>query len=335
MKEWNGILVIGEMVKGEIHKVTYELIGKGRELADDSACKLSCLLLCAKGDSYKDVNAYGVDRTYIMVSESFSKPEEVLYKMNIVRFIREYKPAVVLLGATEFGRSLAPRIAAALGTGLTADCTDLVIGGKGELIQVRPAFSDNILAHITTRNYPQMATVRYGEFSIPSSDETACDESSRDMSCSGEVVKLSAYVEEYLGTRVLEMVDKKARDITESDIIVACGRGVKNVEDIALIRELADTLGGQVGYSRALVDAGMVDANNQIGYSGLRVKPKLYIACGISGAPQHLAGMKESGRIIAINRDASAPIFEICDIGYVGDLYEVIPRLIKQLKEGN
>ncbi|MCL2699666.1 MAG: electron transfer flavoprotein subunit alpha/FixB family protein [Defluviitaleaceae bacterium] len=321
MSEWNGVLIIAEARGSGVHPVTYELLGKGRELADALSCELSCLLLCAEADCPEESNFRGADRVYLMRSNAFAYPEEYLYKANIVEFIKRHRPGIVLAGATAFGRSLAPRVAAALGTGLTADCTGLEPGEGGRLVQIRPAFSDNILAHITSRVYPQMATVRPGEFSA----------SARDTEREVNVVNIPAYINSYEGTVITELIGRNTRDITQADVIVACGRGIKAAEDIALIRQLADCLGGQVGFSRALVDAGLADAANQIGYSGLRVKPRLYIACGISGAPQHLAGMKGSGTVIAINRDASAPIFGVCDIGYVGDLYQVIPRMIKEL----
>jgi len=339
MNAWNGVLIIAESraqtskagrsanaellaYTTEVHPVTYELLGKGRGLADTLHCGLDCLLLCAESDDAEEMNLCGADTVYIMKSKAFADPEECLYKSNIVRFINEYRPSIVLIGATSFGRSLAPRVAAALSTGLTADCTGLSIGESGELIQIRPAFSDNILAHITSRVYPQMATVRHGEFAAPA----------RDAGRKANVVEIPVFVNEYDGTKIIERMKRNAHDITEAEVIVACGRGIKAEEDIALIQKLADCLGGQVGFSRSLVDAGIADNAYQIGYSGLRVKPKLYIACGISGAPQHLAGMKESGTIIAINHDASAPIFSVCDIGYVGDLYQVVPQLIKELE---
>jgi len=256
-----------------------------------------------------------------MKSPAFTYPEECLFKSNIVHFINEYKPSIVLIGATDFGRSLAPRVAAALNTGLTADCTDLTIGEKGEMIQIRPAFSDNILAHITSNKLPQMATVRHGEFVIPA----------RDTGRQANVVRILAYTETHNKTEVTALTKQTSRELSKADVIVACGRGIKKMEDILMIQLLADCLGGQVGFSRALVDAGMAEAAYQIGYSGVRVKPRLYIACGISGAAQHLAGMKDADTIIAINRDPSAPIFSVCDIGYVGDLYLVIPQMIKEL----
>lgn len=316
------VLVLAEARGNSVHPVTYELLGKGRELANTLGYNLDCLLLCeAGGDGAEEMNYFGADTVYVMQSPTFAYPEEYLFKSNIVRFINEQKPDIVLAGATDFGRSLAPRVAAALDTGLTADCTDLEIGENGSLIQIRPAFSDNILAHIISQRLPQMATVRHGEFAMLA----------RDTRRQINIVHISPYVETYSGTVVTVLTKQTGRELTEADVVVACGRGIKAAEDIELIQQLANCMGGQVGFSRALVDAGMVDATYQIGYSGVRVRPRIYIACGISGAAQHIAGMKGADTIIAINRDPSAPIFGICDIGYVGDLYQVIPQMIKEL----
>jgi len=308
------VLILAEARDDSLHPVTYELLGKGRELADKLNCGLDCLLL-----SPKETRLQGADRLYLMLSQAFSQPEEYLYKANISEFIKEHKPSIVLAGATDFGRSYVPRVAAALGAGLTADCTGLSIGDDGRLIQIRPAFSDNILAHITSSSATQMATVRYGEFPMPI------------LGTEAEIIKIPPYTEAYSGTVVIETIQRNLHNLSEADVVVAGGRGIKATEDISLLQELADCLGGQVGFSRALVEAGLADAAYQIGYSGLRVKPSLYIACGISGAAQHIAGMKDSAKIIAINRDPSAPIFNFCDIGYVGDLYQVIPQLIKEI----
>jgi len=323
MNTHKGVLVLAEGRAGGIHPVSFELLGKGRELADRLGCALDCLLLCAEdGPAAAELNHRGADTVYVMRSAAFAKPEECLYKSNIVAFINGHRPGIVLVGATDFGRSLAPRVAAALDAGLTADCTGLEIGEDGRLVQIRPAFSDNILAHISSKSFPQMATVRHGEFAVPARDERR----------RANIVDVPPFAEACCGTVVVETAKRHGQDITEAEVVVACGRGIKTEEDIGLAQKLAGLLGGQVGFSRALVDAGIADAARQIGYSGLRVRPKLYVACGISGAPQHLAGMKDAQTIIAINRDASAPIFGVCNVGYVGDLYRVIPRLIKELE---
>ncbi|WP_312648854.1 electron transfer flavoprotein subunit alpha/FixB family protein [Aminipila sp.] len=323
MKEEQGILVIAEQNKGEIHKVSYELLNKGKELAKTMKSTLNCLLLGPEGICAEELNYRGAQTVYYMKGSMFAISEEYTYKSNIVAFIREKKPKIVLIGATNFGRSLAPRIAAALQTGLTADCTDLQLDEEGRLIQIRPAFSDHLFAHIKTITNPQMATVRYKEFK----------EAERNIQNTKKVIEIKAYYNLNSKIMVDEIVAMNDFDITEAEVIVAGGRGIRKREDLAMLEELAETLGGKVGVSRALVDAGMADSASQVGYSGNRVKPKVYFACGISGAPQHVAGMKESQIIIAVNSDPSAPIFQIADYGYVGDLYEVIPQFILQWKK--
>ncbi|KAF5055954.1 Caffeyl-CoA reductase-Etf complex subunit CarE [anaerobic digester metagenome] len=318
-----GILVLAEHKNGSIHKISYELLGKAKELANELNEPISCLMVGPAGIDLKELNQRGAETVYYIKSDVFSNPEEYLYKKNIVDFINEHKPKIVLVGATNFGRSLAPRIAAALKTGLTADCTDLKIDEDGNLIQIRPAFSDNILAHIKTVTYPQIATIRYKEFT----------EAERDVDAKINIVEMKTYMDSYPQSEVLRIFSDEKDDITESQIVVAAGRAIRKKEDLKMIQDLADTLGGVMGASRALVDAGMVSSAFQVGYSGNRVKPKVYIACGISGAPQHLAGMKESGTIIAINSDPSAPIFSIADYGYVGDIYEIVPQLIRDLSQ--
>lgn len=323
--EYSGILVIAEQCDCEIHRVSYELLNKAAELKGTSDLPIYCLLLGPEGLLAEELNFRGAETVYYIKGDEFSQQEELLYKENIVAFIREKKPETVLIGATNFGRSLAPRIAAALLTGLTADCTDLQMDEDGRLIQIRPAFSDNIFAHIKTAVNPQMATVRYKEF----------NEAQRNAELPVNVEVLKPYCTADVRSRVVKTVSLGEFDITEAEVIVAGGRGVRRKEDLALLEELAKVLGGQLGVSRALVDAGMAVSSRQVGYSGNRVKPKIYIACGISGAPQHLAGMKESDLIIAVNSDPSAPIFRIADFGYVGDLYEVVPRMIKEWKKEN
>lgn len=324
-EEYSGVLIITEAYDGEIHRVAYELLNKGREITAATGERLECLVLTDKNCDFGELCFRGADKVWFMKSDAFRYPEEVLFAENITAFINEHKPAAVLTGATHFGRSLAPRVAAALSTGLTADCTDLNVDEEGNLEQIRPAFSDNILAHIKTAARPQMATVRYKEF----------EEASVDKGRAVDVEVISPYSIKASGTVfVEEMLSLGEIDITDAEVVVAGGRGVKKEEDLQLLQQLADVLGGQVGVSRALVDAGMAPSSIQVGYSGNRVKPKVYIACGISGAPQHIAGMKESDLIIAVNADPAAPIFNFADYGFVGDLYEVVPRLIEYFGGG-
>ncbi|MGN0659850.1 MAG: electron transfer flavoprotein subunit alpha/FixB family protein [Emergencia sp.] len=323
-KDCSGVLVIAEMEGLQIHRVAYELLYKGRQIADACGEKLCCLLLTGVSCDAGELCRRGADKVYLMQADCFREPEESLFADNITAFIREYRPSSVLIGATHLGRSLAPRIAAQLGTGLTADCTELKVAEDGSLEQIRPAFSDNILAHIRTVKRPQMATVRYKEFREADLNEEAVI----------SIEAMSPYVEQKKGVVIEETAAIGEADITDAEIIVAGGRGIRKEEDLQLLQELADVLGGQVGVSRALVDAGMAPGSIQVGYSGNRVKPKIYIACGISGAPQHLAGMKESDLIVAVNSDPSAPIFQICDYGFVGDLYEIVPKLTEVFRKG-
>ena len=322
-KRYSGILIFAEQRKNAIHKVAYELLGKGRELAEKIGCSLNALILGPGEVNAKELIYMGADKVYHLIDEEiFNKPDELIYSENIVKIIKEIKPEICLFGATSFGRSLAPRVSAILGAGLTADCIDLQIDEDKRLIQIRPAFSENIIAHIKSNTYPQMATVRYKEF----------DEAQRYESRSGEIIKLKAINTSKNAVEILEEIACENINIADAKLIVAAGAAVKNINDLNIIEELADLLGGQVGASRALVERGVISKAHQVGYSGNRVKPDIYIACGISGAPQHLAGMKEADVIIAINGDPSAPIFNIADYSIVGDMYKIIPELIEAIK---
>lgn len=322
------ILVFAEQKKGKIHRVSFELLGKAAALGKTETVEYG-IAAVVLGDADLDVSEliyHGADRVYHIIGGGFQMPDEGLYKENLCGLLSEIKPQIFLIGATTFGRSLAPRVAAALNTGLTADCTELALDGEdGRLIQIRPAFSDNILAHIKTQTLPQMATIRYKEF----------PEAARDTCRIGEIVRLDCFPERNDLVTILKELEENKFDISDAQVVVSGGRGLKSKEDMKLIFDLANRLSGQVGASRAIVDEGYIDKTHQVGYSGNRVKPKLYVACGISGAPQHLAGMKESDVIIAINSDPTAPIFGAADYGIVGDLYEVIPMLIQKLDRWN
>ncbi len=325
-KEYRGILIFAEQINNKIHKVSYELLGKGRVLAEKLGSNLNTLVLGPETIDAQELIYRGSDKVYHIIDEEiFSKPDELVYTENIIKLINEIKPEICLFGATTFGRSLAPRIAAILGTGLTADCTDLQIDKDMKLLQVRPAFSENILAHIKSDSYPQMATVRYKEF----------DEAIRDENRKGEIIKVKSINSKDRSIEVLEALSKENINIADANLVVAAGLAIKKPEDLNMIKELADLLNGEIGASRALVETGIISKDHQVGYSGNRVKPAIYIACGISGAPQHLAGMKESGIIIAINKDPSAPIFNIADYSIVGDIYKIIPELINAIKNEN
>ncbi len=319
----SGVWILAEQEKGEIHPVTYELLNKAGDLAEDMKTDLTAVLCTPNKDSAQELVYRGADRVILLEDEKFNSPDESFFKDNIVKLVEDEKPHIFLVGATNFGRSLAPRIAAALETGLTADCTGLEID-DGNFVQIRPAFTGNILAHISTDRCPKMSTVRYKEF----------EESERDQNRDGEIVEKESIRSDNEGRiKILEEIVEENINIQDAEIVCSGGRGLKDSSDFELIEELASLLGGKVGSSRPVVDEGWISRDHQVGYSGNRVKPKIYIACGISGASQHLAGMKESDIIIAINKDPSAPIFDHADYGIVGDLYEVVPELIKQLKE--
>lgn len=320
----DGVLTFAEQRDGEIHPVSYEILGKGRELADKLGVKLSTVLLTGGGSQPEELIYHGAEKVYLYENPIFDSPNEIVYKENIVDLISEENPNIFLIGATNFGRSLAPRIAASLETGLTADCTGLEIDEDKRFVQIRPAFSGNVLAHIMTSSRPQMSTVRYGEF----------DEPEKDGSREGEIIQKNARMIDKGDPKIIGVSEEEKVRLEDAMVVISGGRGLKDPGDFELLEELADFLDGKVGSSRPLVDDGWIDRSHQVGYSGKRVKPRIYIACGISGAPQHLAGMKESDIIIAINSDPSAPIFEVADYGVVGDLYEVIPELLEGLKKG-
>ena len=322
MKSNQEVMIFAEQQEGEINPISYELLGKGREMADRLGGGLSGLLPGHKmADAARELIYHGADRVYLYDHPIFHDLDLLNYKHNMVRLIKEVKPEILLLGATHWGRSLGARVAAALGTGLTADCTGLEIDHRGNLIQVRPAFSGNVLAHIRTRTRPQMATVRYKVMkSLP-----------RDTSREGEIIRKDAEVVPSLLT-IVRKEQLEGVNIADAEVIVSGGAGLKKAEDFALLADLAGLLGATVGSSRPPVDSRWIGKEHQVGFSGNTVKPKIYLACGISGSAQHLAGMRESDVIIAINTDPSAPIFKVADYGIVGDLYQVVPRLIEKIK---
>lgn len=322
MKEYKGLMVFAEQREGRIHPVSYELLGKGREITDRLGVELSSVLLGHQmEEEAKELIYYGADKVFFYEHPAFKDFDLLNCKHNIVRLVREVKPEIFLFGATRLGRSLGPRVAVALDTGLTADCTGLDLDEDGNLIQIRPAFTGNILAHIKTWTRPQMSTVRY----------KVMQKKARDANRRGEIIKKDAELVPSLLT-----IKKKEKlggvNISEADVIVSGGRGLKKAEDFSILAALAELLGGVVGSSRPLVDDGWIGKEHQVGFSGNTVKPKLYVACGISGSPQHLAGMRDSDVIVAINSDPSAPIFRLADYGIVGDLYEVVPRLTNEIK---
>ncbi len=329
VKDYNDVWVIGELIDGKVHPVTIELIGEGRKLADKINKKLAVVVA---GNRVKDVAEkllrFGVDKVLYIEHELLKDFNTEGYAITISDLIKERKPEIVLLGATSIGRDIGPRIAAKTGTGLTADCTKLEIDETdGKLMQTRPAFGGNLMATIICpNNRPQMATVRPGVMAKAEHVEKV----------TGEIEVIApALKERDLRVKLVEKKDsgKKRVNLIDAKVVVSGGRGLREASGFKLMQELADALGGEVGSSRAAVDAGWIESTHQVGQTGTTVRPDLYVACGISGAIQHQAGMHESKYIIAINKDKNAPIFEICDFGIVGDLFEIIPAMIEAVKE--
>lgn len=327
LKAYKGVWIFAEQRSGKVASVAYELLGIGRNLADGLKTELSAILFGAPESEAQELIKWGADKVYFSKDQIFEKFNDEPYSQLITSLIREHKPEIVLAGATPIGRSFIPRVAARLRTGLTADCTALEIDKEtGNILQIRPAFGGNIMATILCpNNRPQMSTVRPRVMKRGQYDEGRV----------GEIINVKA--EGITSrTKVLETI-KEVSDITvnlqEADIIVSGGRGLGDPKGFKLIEELAELLGGAVGSSRAAVDAGWISYRHQVGQTGKTVCPKIYFACGISGAVQHLVGMQSSDIIIAINKNQDAPIFNIATYGIVGDLYEIVPLLIKKIKE--
>lgn len=323
---WKGIAVYVDQVDGAIHPVTYELIGKARELAQKIHQPVYALAMGSDiREKAREILHYGVDELFLYDHPLLGRFRIEAYAAVFEDFIRRVKPAAILVGATIIGRQLAPRVAARFHTGLTADCTVLDINENTDLVQIRPAFGGNVMAHILTPNTrPQMATVRYKVMNAPARQES---ESGRITFCPIEAAKLACHVE------VVDILPKpKEQTIESADILVVAGRGVKKEKDLAMLQELADLLGGELAGTRPMVEAGWIDPKRQIGLSGRTVRPRLMITCGVSGSIQFVAGMEHSDCIIAINRDPKASIFRVAHYGLVGDLYAVIPQLIEKIK---
>jgi len=326
---YRGVWVFIEQTEGEPAKVSWELLGKGRELADTLHVPLSAVVLGEKVENLcHEAFSYGADRAYLIDAPVFHQYRTQSYRNGVCHLVDKYKPEIILIGATGLGRDLASAVATRKRTGLTADCTGLGIDEKHNLMQTRPAFGGNIMATIMCDKFrPQMATVRPHVIPMPE----------KQPGRQGEIIRESCPVqEEDILVKVLEVVSdqkKEGVDVASADVIVAGGRGVMGKENFALLQELADELGGVVGASRSAVDAGWMPQDRQVGQTGKTVRPKIYIACGISGALQHLVGMQDSGVVIAINRDREAPIFEVATYGIVGDLLQVVPEFTKQIRQ--
>lgn len=326
--QYSGIWVFAEQRAGKLMPVVLELLGEARKLADGVGTEVSAVLcgenvegLCA------DLFAYGADKVYLADAPELKNYTTDGYAKVIDEAIKMYKPEIVMYGATHIGRDLGPALAVKSGTGLTADCTQLELPAEDRQFRMtRPAFGGNLMATIMCPHHrPQMSTVRPGVMKKLENPQTGKR---------GEIVKLNvSFAEGDIRTKVLEIVKtaKDAVSLTDAKVIVAGGMGVGSAEGFKLLEELAEKLGGIVAASRAAVDAGWIDKSRQVGQTGTTVKPQIYIACGISGAIQHIAGMQDSDYIIAINNNEAAPIFEVADYGMVGDLHKVIPELIAAL----
>ena len=326
--EWVGLTVFVELEFGKVHPVVFELLGKAKELAEKINHPLYAVMIGSKAQVEKNANellCYGVDKVFVYQDEIFENFNTDRAFRCIKDFINKVKPSVILYGGTSLGRSFAPKVAAYFKTGLTADCTSLGIKDNTDLVQVRPAFGGNIMAQIIcTRTRPQMATVRYKIFKKPEKEAPH-----------GEIVQMSTNGINMKSTvKLLSTIKKEFNvDISEADVIVACGRAFKSEKDLQVANELASLLGGVVACSRPLCEAGLMNVRYQIGLSGKTVSPKLIIVLGISGAIQFTSGMNNSDLIIAINSDPNAQIFDCAHYGIVGDVFKIVPELIKQIKE--
>jgi electron transfer flavoprotein alpha subunit len=328
--QYRGVWVFVEQADGEAAKVSWELLGKGRELADKLGVELCALVIGHQVEPLcREAFSYGASKAYLLDHPLYRDYRTQPYLEACCHLIEQYKPEVILMGATGMGRDLAGAVATRVGTGLTADCTGLDIDDKRNLMQTRPAFGGNIMATIMCDKYrPQMATVRPHVMQMPEPQAGA----------KGEIIRSDFVIpEESVLVKVLEILkDSDAGhhiDIGGAEFIVSGGRGMMGPENFGILKELADELHGVVGGSRSAVDAGWLGHDRQVGQTGKTVRPKIYIACGISGAIQHLVGMQDSDLIIAINRDKDAPIFEVAHYGIVGDLFQVVPLLTQKIRE--
>jgi electron transfer flavoprotein alpha subunit len=324
----SGVWVFAEQRRSELRGVVYELLAKGRDLADALRTELSAVCLGHDVNGVEQLIAHGADKVYLVDSPELADNQEELLKPPLIELIQQHRPEIFLAGATALGRALVPRVAAALPTGLSADCIDLDIDAKkGILLQTKPTFGGNIMAVITCPEArPQMTTVRPHVFSRREPDGNR----------KGEIIKVDFNRERVTSrTKLIEFAEeiKETVRIEEADVIVAGGRGLEKAENFEMVRELASALGGAVGTTRAAVDEGWLPYSHQIGQTGKTLCPRLYIAVGISGALQHTVGMQTSECIVAINDDPNAPIFEVANYGIVGDLFQVVPLLTEKLKK--
>lgn len=324
------IFVFIETENGQPKNVGYELLAPGRTLAEQSGQQLVGVVIGSHVEQCaRDAICYGAEQVILVDGPEYEPYTTDAFSIALTRLIEKYSPSTVLMGATGNGRDLAPRISSRLGTGLTADCTSLEINGDtGEMVWTRPAFGGNLMAMILCPDHrPQMGTVRPGVFKKRPYDETAA----------GEIIREEISIAPgEIRTRLIERIKEVSEsvDLEGAEIIVAAGRGIGGPQNMGIVEELADALGGTVAVSRAVVDAGWVPHAYQVGQTGKNVSPKLYIACGISGAIQHTCGISGADYVVAINKDPDAPIFELADWGIVGDLFEILPALTAAVREG-
>ena len=328
LESYQGVWVWVEQFQGKAASISWEMMGQGRRLADELGTTLTACVLGEKMDQVAhEAIAYGADRVFVADDPTLRVYRTEPYAHILVELVHQYKPEIFLLGASSRGRDLAGAVATLLYTGLTADCTGLEIDPETRLLlQTRPAYGGNIMATILTPNHrPQMATVRHRVFEVPEPD----------FERQGQIVSVPVVLsEDEIASKVVDFIVEEGEvNIADAKIIVAGGRGVGGPEGFEPLRELAQVLGGAVGASRAAVDAGWIPYAHQVGQTGRTVRPDLYIACGISGAIQHRAGMSTSRVIVAINKDPDAPIFDIATYGVVGDLFQIVPALTEQFRK--
>lgn len=328
-EEWKNFLIFVEQERGDIHPVTYELIGEARKMAAKVNYEVNCLLIGGEGtgENAKKLLPYGVDHVYVYEHPGFEGFRADCYTDAAADCISAVKPSSVLIGATALGRSLAPRLSTRFHTGLTADCTTLDIKPNSDMIQIRPAFGGNIMAQIgITKSRPQFATVRY----------RVMDKAEKVAEPHGQIVPCPV-TEEMIRSRIeilSSTVIEKQRTLEEEEFLVVAGRGVRSEKDVEMCRKLAEALGGQLAFTRPMVENGFGDQAHQIGLSGRTVRPKLIITCGVSGAIQFTSCMTSSECIVAINTDPNAPIFKVANYCIVDDLYQVVPKLTELILKG-
>jgi electron transfer flavoprotein alpha subunit len=325
---YKGVFVFAQQVDNKLAGVSYELLGKAQDLAKDLDCEVSAVVLGNKvEDLCEKLTKYGADRVILVDDPSLETYMTEPYAYALSEVVKKYKPEIVLYGATAIGRDLAPRVSARIHTGLTADCTGLDVEAETKhLLMTRPAFGGNIMATIVCADFrPQMATVRPGV--MPRREKEGTVQAKVEKFALPDIAK-------HINVEILDIVKKVSgkMDIQDAKVLISGGRGMGGPENFPILEELATVLGGTLSSSRAAVDAGWVEKDRQVGQTGKTVRPNLYVACGISGAIQHLAGMEESEIIVAINKDPGAPIFEVADYGVVGDALKIVPLLTEAVK---